>query len=380
MSELEFEKSAYLSFGVELELQCVNTRDYDLTTTAQDLLRLLEKMPCEGEVKPEITQSMIELNSAVHQRHETLLANLRAIRDVLVEKAALLNVRIAGGGTHPFQMWSDRRIFEGERYEELWNKYGYLAKQFTVFGQHIHLGCTSGDEAIRLLHLMSAHVPSFIALSAASPFYQNQDTRFSSSRLTSINAFPLSGTMPFVTDWQQFSAYYAQMQGLGIIASMKDFYWDIRPKPEYGTVELRICDTPLTVEKAAALAAYAQTLALHLLRDPAMQPDARAYLAYRFNRFNAARYGLSGEYIDGITGTRQELGAMICTSIDCMHAEAAELGTTEALELLYRSAETRRNDADALRAVYKDKGSFSDVAHWQADVWMGAQANAKPVS
>ncbi len=374
MSELEFAKSDFLSFGVELELQCVNTRDYDLTTTAQDLLRLLQKMPCEGEVKPEITQSMIELNSAVHHRHDSLLANLRAMRDVLVEKAALLNVRIAGGGTHPFQMWSDRRIFEGERYEELWNKYGYLAKQFTVFGQHIHLGCTNGDEAIRLLHLMSAHIPSFIALSAASPFYQNQDTMFSSSRLTAINAFPLSGTIPFVTDWAQFSAYYTQMKDLGIIASMKDFYWDIRPKPEYGTVELRICDTPLTVEKAAALAAYAQTLALHMLRNPEMQPDERVYLAYRVNRFNAARYGLSGEYIDAINCSRQQLGEMICTSIDAIRDEAIELGTIDALQLLYQSAALRRNDADALRTVYKEQGSLGDVAHWQADVWMGKEA------
>jgi carboxylate-amine ligase len=371
MPELVFGKSESLSFGVELELQCLNTRNYDLTTTAQELLRLLEKMPCEGEIKPEITQSMIEINSAVHRRHDALLANLRAMRDAIVEKADLLNVRIAGGGTHPFQMWSDRRIFEGERYEALWNKYGYLAKQFTVFGQHIHLGCTSGDEAVRLLHLMSAHIPSFIALSAASPFYQNQNTMFSSSRLTAINAFPLSGTMPFVTDWRQFSDYFNQMKGLGIVETMKDFYWDIRPKPEYGTVEIRICDTPLTIEKAAALAAYAQTLALRMLHDPSLQPDERIYLAYRFNRFNAARYGLSGEYIDAVKGTRREVGEMICATIDGLWGEAAELGTTDALRMLYQSAVTRRNDADQLRAVYKETGSFTDVAHWQADIWAG---------
>ena len=296
MALLDFAHSDPLTFGVELELQCLNTRDYDLTTTAQDLLKQLHKLPCAGEVKPEITQSMIELNSGVHRRHEGLLANLVALRDVMVEKADLLNVRIAGGGTHPFQMWSDRRIFEGERYETIWNKYGYLAKQFTVFGQHIHIGCASGDQAIRLLHLMSEHIPAFVALSAASPFYQDQDTHFSSSRLTSINAFPLSGTMPFVTTWSEFCDYYTKMKTMGIIESMKDFYWDIRPKPEFGTIELRVCDTPLTVEKAAALAAYAQTLALAMIRDVARQPEHAIYLPYRFNRFNAARYGLAGEF------------------------------------------------------------------------------------
>ena len=107
---------------------------------------------------------------------------------------------------------------------------------------------------------MSEHVPAFVALSAASPFYQDQDTRFASSRLTAINAFPLSGTIPLVTSWAEFNRYYDRMFDLGIVASMKDFYWDIRPKPEFGTIELRVCDTPLTIEKAAALAAYAQTL------------------------------------------------------------------------------------------------------------------------
>ena len=375
MPELHFNSSESLTFGVELELQCLNTRDYDLSTTAQELLSLLDDMPCEGEIKPEITQSMIEVNSAVHRRYDTLVANLRAIRDIMVEKAELLNVRIAGGGTHPFQMWSDRRIFEGERYEMIWNKYGYLAKQFTVFGQHVHIGCTSGDEALRLLHLLTYHIPAFIALSAASPFYQNQDTMFSSSRLTAINAFPLSGTAPFLTSWRAFSDYYRQMEELGIIASMKDFYWDIRPKPEYGTVELRICDTPLTVEKAAALAAFAQTLALQMVREPERVPDERIYLPYRYNRFNAARYGLSGEFIDAIRGTRRELGDMICETIDGLWDYARELGTTEPLRLLYQSAVTRKNDSDLLRRIYTETGSFTDVAHQQANIWASSDAS-----
>ena len=369
MSSLSFSTSQPLTLGVELELQCLNTRDYDLTTTAQDLLKQLATLPCEGEIKPEITQSMIELNTGIHERHETLLANLVALRDVMVEKADLLNVRVAGGGTHPFQMWSDRRIFEGERYEMLSKKFGYLAKQFTVFGQHVHVGCADGDEAVRLIHLMSEHIPAFVALAAASPFYQNQDTHFASSRLTAINAFPLSGTMPFVTTWSDFSDYYDSMVRMGIIESMKDFYWDIRPKPEFGTIELRICDTPLTVEKAAALAAYAQTLAHAMRNDASRVPVENVYAAYRHNRFNAARYGLGGEWIDVKTGGRCEIGQMICRTIDGLWKDAESLGTTAPLQALYRSAAARRNDADLLREVYAQTQSFADVAHRQADIW-----------
>lgn len=365
---LPFALSQPLTLGVELELQCLNTRDYDLST-ARDLLEQLVKLPCDGEVKPEITQSMIELNTGIHQRHDALLANLVALRDAMVAKADLLNVRIAGGGTHPFQLWSDQKIFKGERYEMLWQKFGYLAKQFTVFGQHVHIGCESGDEAVRLIHLMSEHIPAFVALSAASPFYQGRDTRFASSRLTTINAFPLSGTMPFVTTWAQFSEYYEQMRALGVIESMKDFYWDIRPKPEFGTIELRVCDTPLTVEKAATLAAYAQTLALAMRSDPSRVPVENVYAAYRHNRFNAARYGLAGEWIDVKNGDRCAIGQMICRTIDGLEKEADALGTRASLDALYRSASSRLNDADTLRAIYTQTQSFSDVAHRQADLW-----------
>ena len=370
---LAFTPSQPLTLGVELELQCLNTRDYDLAS-AHDLLRQLEVLSCAGEIKPEITQGMIELNTGIHHRHDTLLDNLRALRDAMVAKADLLNVRIAGGGTHPFQSWSDQRIFEGERYERLWEKFGYLAKQFTVFGQHVHIGCESGDEAIRLTHLMSEHVPAFVALSAASPFYQDRDTRFSSSRLTAINAFPLSGTMPFVTTWAAFADYYEQMRALGIIESMKDFYWDIRPKPEFGTIEIRVFDTPLTIETAAALAAYAQTLAHALLRDRSRVPVENVYAAYRHNRFNAARYGLAGEWVDARTGARAEIGQSVCRTIESLADDARTLGTEAPLAALHRMAASRRNDADTLRALYADSSSFPDVAQSQAELWAGRAA------
>ena len=165
----------------------------------------------------------------------------------------MLNLRVAGGGSHPFHDWADRRIFPTGRFRSILERYGYLAKQFTVFGQHIHVGCPGGDDAVYLIHMLTRYVPHFIALSAASPFYQGEDTQFQSSRLTSINAFPLAGHMPFVRDWAEFLEYYDKMRGFGIVASMKDFYWDIRPKPEYGTVEIRVCDTPL--DRAAGGAA-----------------------------------------------------------------------------------------------------------------------------
>jgi len=261
MSLEAFARSGELSLGVELELQIVNSHDHDLAPAAADLMRLMKGRRIPGEVKPEITRSMIEMSTGICSHHAQALSELREIRDALVDSADQLDVRLCGGGTHPFQHWPQQRIFEAPRFHELSALYGYLSKQFTVFGQHVHIGCPSADEALVLLHGISRYIPHLIALAASSPFVQGEDTGFHSARLNSVFAFPLSGNAPFVTTWQDFETYFDKMRRTGVVKSMKDFYWDIRPKPEFGTIEVRVLDTPLTVEKAAALAAYIQCLA-----------------------------------------------------------------------------------------------------------------------
>jgi carboxylate-amine ligase len=261
-----FADSRALTFGVELELQLLSLSDFDLSPVSLDLMHLLKRKPFPGNVTLEITESMIEINSSVQTAYGPLLAELLAIRDTLVAASDVLNIGIAGGGTHPFQQWSEQRISTKPRYQELSALYGYLAKQFTVFGQHVHIGCASGDDALYLLHALSRYIPHFIALSASSPFVQGHDSGFDSARLNSVYAFPMSGRAPFTLKWDEFAnVYFAKMERTNIIRSMKDFYWDLRPKPEYGTIELRVCDTPLTVERAAALAAYLQAICSHLL-------------------------------------------------------------------------------------------------------------------
>src|SRR5256714_304981 len=158
---LDFASSEPLSMGVELELMVLNTHDYNLVRGAPDLLARLEKMDLDGEVKPEITESMIEVNSAVNSTYAALLAELVRVRDAIVVAAERLNVAVAGGGAHPFHKWKERRIFQGERFQRVSGLYGYLAKQFTVFGQHIHVGVASGDDAIHLTHGLARYIPHF---------------------------------------------------------------------------------------------------------------------------------------------------------------------------------------------------------------------------
>ena len=358
-----FNTSQPLTFGVELELQLVSLSDFDLTPVCPDLISLLRRKPFPGNVTPEITESMVEINSSVHSSYGPLLAELREIRDTLVAAGDILNIGIAGGGTHPFQDWSERRISDKPRYQYLSQLYGYLAKQFTVFGQHVHIGCANGDDALFLLHALNRYLPHFIALSASSPFVQGQDSGFDSARLNSVFAFPMSGRAPFVLNWQEFTdVYFAKMEKTNIIKSMKDFYWDLRPKPEYGTIELRVCDTPLTVERAAALAAYLQALCRHLLERKEEPPAEDDYLVYNYNRFQACRFGLDGAITHPKTYDSIVLRDDILATLEKIRPHAEALGSAEAVQHLVAAA-TEGSDATRLRRCYEREGSVEGMVN-----------------
>jgi len=364
-------KPSSFTLGIELELQLLNARDYNLARDAADLIALVEKELRPDAVKPEITESMIELNSSVHRNYPGLLAELALLRDAVCAAAERLNVRIAGGGSHAFHKWSERRIYPTERFKHLLEVYGYLAKQFTVFGQHVHIGCPDGDAALYLIHALSRYVPHFIALSASSPFQQGEDTAYQSSRLNTVSAFPLSGQVPFVQRWSEFEAYFKRMHAYGIAHSMKDFYWDIRPKPEYGTVEIRVFDTPLTLQRAAQLAAYAHTLARYLLEERPFPPAREVYELYNYNRFQACRYGLQATVIN-VRGppTRTLIRDDILETIRAIGPHAQALGNGAALEELAARTIAGYTDADSLREMYTKTSSLNDVAREQSALWM----------
>ena len=372
---LEFSRSEPLTFGIELELMVTNTHSYDLARGAADILPRLERLKLPGEVKPEITESMIEVNSRVHKGYDGLLEDMIVVRDAIVTTADKLNLAVAGGGAHPFHRWSDRRIFPTERFKHVSSLYGYLAKQFTVFGQHIHIGVERPDDAVYLTHRLAPFIPHFIALSAASPFYQGEDTSFETSRLHAVSAFPLSGHMPEVETWAEFETFFDEMSGYGIVQSMKDFYWDIRPKPEYGTIEIRICDTPLTVDLAAQLAAYAQTLAKDLLEDRRTEPIAPLYRVYGYNRFQACRFGYEAVVVYPYSKRQVRLREDLLATIERLKPVASSLGTIGALLAIERLAEGEGNGSRWLRECYEKNHSLSDVVRMQADRWAKTPAS-----
>ena len=367
----DFKDSAALSLGVELELQLVSRRDFDLTRGATDLLGSLDYDKRFGEIKLEITESMIEISTRARSTVDGIAADLGGLRDTLRQHCERNNIGVSGGGTHPFHRWPERRICPGDRFNDLYQRYGYLAKQFTVFGQHIHVGCTSADEAIWLTQALGVYVPAFIALSASSPFVDGVDSFYQSTRLNAVSAFPLSGQCPPLGSWQEFTEHFAFLQACGIAQGIKDLYWDVRPKPEFGTVEIRVCDTPLTIEHATSLAALAQSLSRWLLRTrPELYAAKQVHVA-RYNKFQACRYGLEAMISDPVALCQTPLKQTLMDLLEDISMDARELGCAHWLIPLKRGVAGNTGDAAWLRAREMLHGNLNDVVREASERLMG---------
>jgi carboxylate-amine ligase len=182
--------------------------------------------------------------------------------------------------------------------------------------------------------------------------------------------------MPAVRTWDEFNRYFDEMQGYGIVASMKDFYWDIRPKPEYGTVEIRICDTPLTVSAAAQLAAYAQTLADDLLRNRVSGDLEPMNRVYGYNRFQACRFGFEGVIVDADRNRHVRIRDDMIEVLERLAPSATGIGTAVPLLSIAATVARDANDSRWMRERYVETKSLTDVVRMQALRWREEPAPA----
>ena len=311
-----FKASQPLAVSVELELQLVSLSDFGLVPSFCDMQALLRRAGYRGNVAPAAAPSMIVISTSGQAGYANLLAELRQAREPLLRAGDRLNVGVCGGGTHPFQQGSRRQ-----------------AAAAPVYGLRIEIGCRDGEQALYFLHALNRYIPHFIALSASSPFLHGQDTQFNSARLHSAIGLPFSG---------------------------RAFHWDLRPKPEHGAIELRVCDTPLFVERAAALAGYLQLLCRHLLDSGAASPREDDYLVYDHNRFQACRFGLDAAIVHPQTHETTSLREDILTTLRRLEPHARASGSSAPLDHLYRVSHAG-SDAHHLRRIYEVEGSTEAV-------------------
>jgi len=366
---MNFSVSRDLTVGTEIELQVLDSISGDLTPKSDILLTALRAHDLQDIVKPEITKSMLEIATSAHENVASLECELKKINKILSAEAEKIDVCISGGGTHPFQVWKERTI--SLEYEDLYVKYDFLAKKFTVFGQHIHIGCSDPNKAIYLIHAFSRYIPHLIALSASSPFYDGVETAYHSTRLHMVDSFYLSGHFPVVSDWDDFQNYMKKLKALSVISHVRNFYWDIRLRPEFGTLEIRICDAPLTPEMSVALVAYCQTLAFYFLEEMPIEVNNELYLAYAHNRFQASRYGFMGEI--SIPGLKKPLVIRddILSTFEKLRPYVVTLNNEKYFNYLEGKVYPLANGAEVIKKAYKNlENNVNALINFQSNLWM----------
>src|SRR5215218_10607039 len=287
------------TIGIEEELMLLNADDLSL---AQAIEVILAAVPpeLEGQVKPELMQSVLEIATRPCQTVGEVGEELRALRRMLTGIAEERGLRVAASGTHPFALWEDQQIVDRPRYLELIEELGFIARQELIFGTHIHVAVNGPDRAIYVADGIRLFLPLLLALSANSPFWRGDLTGMMSSRTPVFRAFPRAGVPPHYGTWEIYSNRVEQMMRGGAIDDYTFLWWDVRPHPNFGTVELRVLDQQTRVEHTIGFAALAVSLVHRLAAeyDDGVPNREHPWELIDDNKVRASVVGIEGKLID----------------------------------------------------------------------------------
>ena len=354
---MRFAASETLSLGLELELQLVSATTGQLSPSGSALWEALQASPTGRHFALEATQATIELNASVHQAAESLRQEVHALVGQAQAAAGTLGLALRGGGTHVAQFWNERVLSPTDRAQVLDQRFGFLPKRFSTYGMHVHVGMPDAESAVRVANVLQAHTPLLIALSAASPFLQHGDSGFAACRPLEPLIYPHGGPLPPLRDWAHFCALVRELCDTGIAESLKDIYWDVRPKPEFGTVEVRVFDTPLNVDRAVDLAAWTRALAGLALNGQLALPQPRCHVTEaKVSRFLACRDGLQARLFDPVRGDWVNARAWALALSDQMARQLPTPMDRQALDRLaaaWRAGEGTQEDHARMRALWR---------------------------
>jgi len=296
---IPFVSSERSSLGVEWELQLVSPVSRELTSGATEILGALAPGGEHPKAKHELLESCIEVITGICSTVAEATADLAGTIEELRPLVEARGLAMMCAGTHPTTHWATQEISPVPRYAQLVEDMQWLARRLQIFGVHVHVGVRSQAKAIPIVNAVSAYIPHFLALSSSSPYWHGYNTGLASARSKVFENLPTAG-LPFqLADWPAFEAYMETLIATGTIRSIKDVWWDIRPHPDFGTVELRICDGIPTLYEVGMVAAVSQCLVDVLDREidkGYTLPTPKGWVV-RENKWRAARYGLDAEII-----------------------------------------------------------------------------------
>jgi carboxylate-amine ligase len=351
------------TIGIEEELMIVDASSHELVNAIESLLEDTRAADTTaGEIKPELMESVLEIATRPAANTAQAGEQLRALRRQVCEIAASRGLAIGSAGTHPFALWEDQRIASRQRYRELVNALRFVARQELIFGLHVHVGLDDPDKAIHVANGMRVHLPVLLALSANSPFWRGDGTGMASTRLPIFRAFPRVGVPPSYRDWADYERQIEFMVSSGVMEDYTYLWYDVRPHPKLGTVEIRACDAQTRVEHTLGLAALIQAMVKELAEhfDEGKHLGEYPWQMLDENRWLAARHGLGGELVDLPTNERVATKALARRLLDRLRDHAQDLGSAAELEGI-EDLLTRGNGAARQVVVYEANHDLHEV-------------------
>jgi glutamate---cysteine ligase / carboxylate-amine ligase len=321
-------------------------------------------------MKPELMQSTLEVATPVCRTAAEADRELRRLRSAVKQIAGENGLRMGSAGTHPFSLFERQRITARDRYRALVDQMQYVARRELIFGLHVHVAVDDPDKAIHVVNGLLVDLPLLMALSASSPFWRGEPTGLASTRQPIFAAFPRSGPPPRFRDYEDYAAVVGQLEKTGCIADYTHIWWDIRPHPRLGTVEIRICDCVTRVEDAVAIAAFCQALVKHYCELAEQEGGIPGYhrILTTENKWLAVRYGLEAPIMDLNTGARNRIAVaqLVRRRLEEIEPHARELGSDSELEGI-REILRRGNGSDRQLRVYNANRDIVEVVREIAD-------------
>src|SRR3989454_12518200 len=347
--------------GIEEEFQIVDPAIWELRSHVSELLA--ESAPAFGDqIKREMHQSIVEVGTKICANVEELAEEIIRIRRDLSDAAERVGLRVAAAGTHPFSNWMDQVLSPGERYQNIVEEMGQLARSLLIFGLHVHVAVPDRESMIALMNEARYFLPHLLALSTSSPFWMGRDTGLKSFRTTVFRRFPRTGIPDHFESWSAYENFVNLLVKLNCIDNGKKIWWDVRPHPTFGTLEFRMFDVSTKVEEAVAIAALTQAIIVKLHRLYQGNVSWRLYrrALIEENKWRAARYGIDGKLIDFGKEAEVPMRQLIPELLELVDDVVDDLGSRSAVEYVH-TIMNEGTSADRQLRIYQETGDLKAV-------------------
>ncbi len=358
--QIKFNGSPKPTLGVELELFTVDKETYGLTNGAPEILNHFKN---NTFFKEELLQCIVEVTTDVCDNVDDVYNDLRPKLDMAIDYSNKMNIDLLSMPIHPFSRVSDQKVTNNVRYTQFLDRMQWPLRRLLITGIHVHVGVESGEMAIAVINGMKRYIPYLIALSANSPYFEGEETGLASTRTKIFEGLPNTGIPVNLRNYSEFQKFMRTLQGAGSIDSIREIWWDIRPHPGYGTVEIRICDSIPNLNDVVDLTALIQALVVGLCNhyeDGTQLPYLDSWIIYE-NKWRATRYGMDANIIIDSEGSQAQIRHIIKSTILALEPEVYKLNLSDNMDRLINRIDSKNDYYSNQIKLFNKSNNFNEV-------------------